>query len=356
MGTTNCEGIWLTGDHLVIRRVKVINLTSQNAEIFPIRIEGGRGLSGGNVATSEGNIIEGCEVNLPNITWVSAICLSGNATHYATGAVRNNRVVLGACRPQPLAAFNCGYDHDLVIEGNYVEGGNWGVYAEASFANLMIHHNTFRNITAGVYLYINGSTNVICAFNSFELGASRGDAYAFFFRHPYSFRNIQFIGNTIQFSGAPPSGKSFALSAASANGVSFLNNIMDRRLLLATAGSTGVKVYNNSDLVGAPMPINQDPARAIERTTVNTSGSYMVQYADRYVGIRNVGLNSVLLPSAAGWAGKEFVISREDGAASFTLFSRGGFINGTNALPVPRGSGLAASATVVSDGTNWYAR
>src|ERR1044071_2428183 len=357
-GTTNCDGVWLNGDHIVIRRIKVTNLASQNAEIFAIFILGGPGTSGGNIHRSEGNIIEECEVDLADITWVSAICLSGNSTNYASGMVRNNRVLLGPYKPGlPLAGFNCGYDHDLLVEGNYVEGGNWGMYAEASFTNLMVHHNTFKNVGQGVYLYINGSTNVTCSFNTIELAASPRDAYAFLFEPPYSFKNVTIIGNTIQFASHPALRRSYALYATTVSGVSFLNNVMDSQLLFVTEGSTGINVYNNSDLFGKALAINQDPVHRVARRTVSGSATYLVDSTDRYIGIRNIALRSVSLPPATGWPGKEFVIVREDGGNFFTVLSRGGLINGTNNLAITKGnSSLAASATVISDGTNWYAR
>jgi hypothetical protein len=355
-GTTNCEGIWLTGDHLVIRRVKVTNLTSKNEEIFPIRIEGGLGKSGGSVTNSEGDLIEDCEVNLPNITWVSGISLGGNRTIYAGGVVRNNRVILGAFKPGlPLAAFNLGNDHDLLVEGNYVEGGNWGVYAEESFINLMIHHNTFKNVGAGVYLFIRGSTNVTCSFNTFVLAAAGASACQF--QPPYPFKNIAMIGNTIEFAGVPSSRSSYGLFTKTASGVFFVNNMMDNRLLVETGGSTGVNIYNNLDLAGNPLVINQEGARSVKRRSVTVAGTYLVDYADRYIGLQNPSLISVSLPPASGWAGKEFVIAREDGAASFTLISRGGLINGTSNLTITKeGSNPAATTTVISDGVNWHAR
>jgi hypothetical protein len=360
-GTTNCEGIWLNGDHIAVRRVRVVNLTSRNAEIFAIYILGGPGLSGGSVPSSEGNLIEDCEVNLPNITWVSGICLGGNATNFAGGVLRHNRVILGAYKPGlPLAAFNLGNDHDLLVEGNYVEGGNWGIYSEASFTNLMVHHNTFKNVAYGVYLFKYGSTNVTCSFNTIHLAASPQDAYGFAFNPRYVFRNLSIIGNTIDFYGAPPARNRYGLSATTVGGVAFVNNMMDKRLSLSTKGSTSVSVYNNSDLDGNLLPINQQPAQAVARTTVTTTGAYLVQYPEHYIGIRNAGLTTVSLPAASGWSGKEFVIAREDGGASFLLVSRGGEINGGNGaagLTISKGnSSLAASTTVISDGSNWFAR
>ena len=357
-GTTNCCGVMLFGDHLVVRRVKVINLSSKNAEIFPIVLLGGPGPSGGRIPSSEGNLIEQCEVNLPNITWVSGICLSGNPTNYASGAIRNNRVILGAFKPDlPLAAFNCGYAHDLLVEGNYVEGGDWGFYAEAGFTNLMIHHNTLKNVAEAVNLFILGSTNVTCSFNTITLAASPKDTCAFAFRESYAFRNLVLLGNTIQFAGAPALRNNSALAATSASGLSFINNILDRRLLITTKGSTGVSIYNNVDLDGNPLPLNQELSYSIARTSVTSAGAYLVQSGDRYIGIKNTSLTTVFLPPASGLAGKEFVIVREDGGESFVLTSRGGLINGTNNLAILKSSSSpAANTTVISDGSNWFTR
>jgi len=357
-GTTNCDGICLTGDHMVIRRVKVVNVTGKDAEIFPIYILGGVGASGGSISKSDGNVIEDCEVNLPDITWVSAIWFVGNSTNYASGMVRNNRVILGAYKPgRELAAIHLENDHDSLVEGNYVEGGNCGFYAEASLTGLLIDHNTFKNVEFGAYFRNQGSTNITCAFNSVELAASPKDAYGFLFSPPCAFRNLTIIGNTIRFSGVPASRRTYGAHAASASGLSLVNNVMDNRLLVVTDSSTGVNIYNNSDLVGNSLAINREPPRAVARTTVTAPGAYSAKYSDRYIGIHNPGLTSIFLPPASGWAGKEFVIAREDGGASFTLLSRGGLIDGTNAVAITKvSSSPAASTTVISDGTNWYAR
>jgi hypothetical protein len=357
-GTTNCAGLFLHGDHVAVRRVKVVNLTSLKAEIFPICVIGGPGPSGGNIRGSEGNIIEGCELSLPNITWVSGISLGGTFTNYASGIIRDNRIFLGAYKPGlPLAAFNLGNDHDLLVEGNYVEGGNWGVYAEAGFTNLMIHHNTFKNVSEGVYLFLNGSTNVTCSFNTFELAPSPTTACAFHASPKYSFRNVVLIGNTIQIASTPPSGGSYAAWANGVRGLTFVNNMLDRRISVSADGATGVNIFHNVDLDGNPLPMNQEPSRAVARKTVTEPGVYLVQYADRYIGIKNAGLTQVLLPPAFGWAGKEFIIVREDGGDSFTLASRGGLINGTKGLAILKSdSSRVATTTVISDGQNWFAR
>ena len=256
-GTTNCDGLWLNGDQMVIRRVKVVNLTSSNAEIFPIFILGGPAGSGGNIHRCEGNLVEDCEVNLPDITWVSAICLGGNPTNYAGGAIRNNRVFLGSYKPGlPTAGFNCGYAHDLLLQGNYVEGANWAVYSETGYRNVMIDHNTFRNVGAGLYFYIHGSTNVTCSFNTLELASAPLGAFAFRFEPAYKFGNIVIVGNTIQFFGVPPVRTSYALYATSSTGVSFLNNVIDNRLAVMTQGSKGVNVSNNLDLGGNALTLN----------------------------------------------------------------------------------------------------
>jgi hypothetical protein len=154
-----------------------------------------------------------------------------------------------------------GNDHDLLVEGNYVEGGDWGLYSEGSFTNVRIHNNTFKNVAAGVYFFIQGSTNITCSFNTIELAATPKDAYAFLFQPPYAFRNIAIVGNTIQFSGAPAKRTAYALYTKTASGVSFLNNRMDNRLLVEVGGSMGTNIYNNLDLVGNSLQINQDRAR-----------------------------------------------------------------------------------------------
>src|SRR5690349_24167390 len=45
----------------------------------------------GKASPSEGNLIEDCEVNLPNITWVSAIWFAGDRSEEHTSELQSRR-------------------------------------------------------------------------------------------------------------------------------------------------------------------------------------------------------------------------------------------------------------------------
>src|SRR6266478_10023313 len=87
-GSPGTHGVTLFGTRHAIRRVKAVNFNcSSGGQVFPMQI------NSGTSPTSEGNIIEECEVSgFTGSGSVVAILIYGGATNYISGIIRHNRV------------------------------------------------------------------------------------------------------------------------------------------------------------------------------------------------------------------------------------------------------------------------
>ena len=357
------HGIGLAGDHHSIRRVKVKNLAHgnlANTEAWGIWIYSGR--YNNTIGTnSVGNLIEDCVVTGFAGTNCTAIAVYATPTNFISATIRNNVVKnLRARSTGTSDAINLCNGHHVLVEGNYVEDVTAGVYDDnAGNTNVLVVNNTFRNVAGGVNVQATVQRDWYVAGNQIELEYSGGYVCGIGIDGTHGSAgvgnaNLLVIGNTIKpYSQAGT--KLRAIEARGFTGLTLVNNSIDPRCDFDLAGSSSVNVYNNLDLDGKPLvSINQtQPPNSVTRTTVNGS-AYSATYADNYIGVAGGEPASIVLPAAAGHSGKEFVVANETGNdRPITITSANSKINGAALLII--NSGYAAR-TLISDGSNWFAR
>jgi hypothetical protein len=388
LGKAKLSGIYLCGTRHAIRRVKVINATSSGgAESFGIVIADTA--NGNATVNSDGNIIEECEVSqfIPGSGGCSAISFNGNGP--TSGTIRNNRVFL-TLNPQPsggLIAINGSAIHDVLVEGNYVDGANVGYYGDTDGStNVIVVHNTFRNCMGGVSLMNNVRQNITFAYNTILLSTNNPvlaigiDILGEWNGISARATNINIIGNMVGWAGQPAPGRSgWFLSLDCITGLIVANNTVDGTLMSGAAtnqiGSQIVNgiFYNNYDLMGNFLTtLNQVASpNGVTRRTVMYPGTGIytnyVSYADKYIGVKGIpsGPRSyavyIVLPSAVGYAGKDFIVADESGQL-VSVGPGGKFISIQTTSPDRINGGMSitnftpyAAMNVISDGTNWFA-
>ncbi len=360
-GNVHYGGLDLNGSRLIARRVKVVNFASYNDEAFGI----GFNANYSGPFNSDGNIIEGCEVTNYFAESASATCtaiaLDGQGG-CISGIIRDNHVFLQVTN-SPRVAFNGSDMHDVLIEGNYVDGATAGFYGDSGgYTNVIVAHNTFKNCVFGAQLSNVPRQNLTFCYNTIILPTSGG--IAFYFDPDISYTNIVIAGNDIRFQGQAAAGSLF-LDANNIKGLIVNNNTVDPVLTNIISGCTGVSIYNNDDLNGnfLVLPnLNQVmPPNGITRTVV-TNSSYNAKYTDEYIGVQTTNVmagRTVNLPSAVGCAGKEIIIDDESGkaSASFPISIVAStfppcHVNGGSSVNLTTSYG---AKTIVSDGANWFA-
>ena len=356
-GTLDTHGVQLYGVNNAIRRVKVLNATSTAPpnELFML------GIGPGNNLTGQGHgwgTIESCEVT--NFTGYS--CSAINLATGETGLVKNNRVFLqyyAQVGTGDQKALNFGDMRDLLVDGNYVNGAGRAVYSDGgSTTNVTIINNRFLNCDVSLGLYNNPHLNLIFCLNMVSSPNEPGGLVAIQLGNNSSVSNLLIAGNTFSFSSSP-GGASYFINTTdfpnTTTGLTIVNNSIDGRYLASITNSTGVNVYNNTDLIGAPSAVfNQStPPNGIVRKSL--FANYTATYGDKYLGMK-AGGKTVTLPLAAGHAGKEIIMADESGSNFIGLMQTTSpdTINGGSSV----GYGFApyASITAISDGTNWFAR
>jgi hypothetical protein len=240
-GNVTYGGLDLNGTRLTARRVKVVDLVyldkTVNSEAWGIGFNSFYTVS----FNSEGNLIEDCEVsNFVAGTGCSAIALTGGSI---SGIVRNNRVFLQATN-LPLVAFNGANLHDVLVEGNYVNGASVGFYGDTGgYTNVVVAHNTFQNCVYGVHLLNVPRQNLIFCYNTIAIPPSGGTA--FWFDSNTSFTNVIIMGNKVRFEGPSAPGSLF-LGVNHVSGLVVSDNTVDPVLTSRISDCTGVQINGNS--------------------------------------------------------------------------------------------------------------
>jgi hypothetical protein len=152
----------------------------------------------------------------------------------------------------------------------------------------------------------------------------------------------------------------YFLDAYTVGGLTVNNNTVNPSIVDQFSSCSAVNLYNNFDLNGNFLTnIDQlEPPNGITRTSVTTT-NYYAQYSDKYIGMKatNNIVKKVILPSAVGYAGKEYVVADEVGNAAtyaINIFPTSpDKINGGTSVGITTSYG---SKSVTSDGTNWFAR
>lgn len=277
-------GVMLTGNGNAVRRVKIINLAGLGGwESW------GVGISGfGN--DSKGNIIEECEVSHFAGGPCSAIEISA-----ASGIVRNNRVFLSATN-NVCQAFNGSWAHDVLYEGNYVDGAANGYYGDTGGStNLIFIGNTFLNCINGIGLNAESRRNITIAFNTIMLANQLPGAYAAFNFWNCSMTNLVIIGNNVGVSN-PGANGNCVIDANNTTGFVFANNMVDSGLAANQTNNSyyynniNVSMYNNYDLFGNYLTGLNMPM--IGNTPVTAFGLSLVGSASASPALTALGLPS----------------------------------------------------------------
>ena len=163
---------------------------------------------------SSGNLVEECEVSRFHGGYISAIDIGGSPNFWISGAVRNNRIYLGdVALTNATDAINGSWARNFVVEGNYVEGGSSGFYSDTGhFTNLVVSHNTFKNVEHGCFIRYYNRDNMTFSYNTIELTNNPTDIAGI----PSGFRfegatNVSVIGNTVMFGNGDTPGGSTAI-------------------------------------------------------------------------------------------------------------------------------------------------
>lgn len=298
-GSHNRDGIILYGKQHVVRRVKAINCAhykNDGGEAWGITINAAFA-----TGTSDGNIIEGCEVSqyaggsggFPGgDADLFAIGIGSGYNCSATGIIRDNRV-LGTLA-HPIFAFGCN-GHAFLFEGNYVENVDLVFHSEpyVGWTNVTIVNNWFRHCGTGLDLHA-GANNLIFAFNNIEVADNSflPEADAFIFNNDMGsvyYTNIFIFGNNITCASSPGSGANRLIYSPGATcGLVFANNSVDSRLTNYIVNCPNLSMYNNTDSSGNYLSNLNIPT--IGGVPVTQVGLGLIGSVSKSTALMNLGL------------------------------------------------------------------
>jgi hypothetical protein len=295
-GSQSHFGVSLQVSQNAVRRVKVIrasNYTGKSSEAWGIVI--------GNYSApdSVGNIVEECEISqyTPGSGGISAISFNG----VMSGVIRNNRIFLS---PAEGAAINGSYTHDVLIEGNYVDGADCGYYGDTGgTTNIIIAHNTFKNCADGIDLQNTTRQNMTFAFNNILLttNSSFTAQIGFCFGGSPWCTNFSIIGNTVSWNGPTNTGlNGYFLDLANVQGLVVTDNRVDSSLQNYFFGSeitNNYVFYHNYDLSGTLLQSLNQINQPI--FSILPPDAYITQYGGGTVSVGQfiTGVD----PSILGW-------------------------------------------------------
>ncbi len=352
-GNNTLYGVGLYGTKLSICRVKAINCASKsisNLESFPL------GINRGAQPVSVGNLIEDCEVSqFRGVYYCSALAFGG-----CSGTIRNNRIFLNTNDVFAQIGINGADLSDLLVEGNYLNGGSFGFYGDTgNLTNVVVSHNSFLNCLRGITPSGVGTLrkDLTLAFNNIEL-ADLGSysTYGVLLPAGVLITNVAIFGNNIKYNSSGTGAADYGIYVDGAVGVTVAHNSVDQQLMNIITNSSNATVLNNFDTSGRFLTnINQiEAANGIVRKTVTSNTT--ITYADKYLGCKNTATITLTLPSAVGHAGKDFIFVDETGTASGSKkivisAAAGQSINGTSTKSIGSPYGVIR---ITSDGTNWF--
>jgi hypothetical protein len=376
------NGVNLSGNGCAIRRVRATRVSGNNrasnpndAECFALLIATDDYIMKPGAFRDFGSVIEDCVVTNVLGTYTTAIQIAGQ------GVVRNNRVWFPIVADSPLGgsvhlfAYNVGDGHDLLLQGNFAEGGTVGFYNDwHTLTNVTVLHNTFRNGVQGVF--INSSDHIdtlriegnLIELHPWADAASPPVSVDGILVHQQrrekTIRGLHILNNIIRWSdGRTVVGASTSTRWKRALGVygvpgsiqdaRIVGNVIDRNLDYLNSLGDGTRfagprravIHDNVDLSGSPIPFlsrqevgPRDPAAAV------VSGYF------RTVVVRRPAGGSLTLPPAAGESGREFQILSHATNAVSLLPSPGDTIQPRPATVPPGGM-----TRLVSDGMGtWF--
>lgn len=288
-GNYNRFGIDLGGTHHVIRRVKAINLAENASNTNgPINSEGwGIGIDNYYLPSSEGNVIEDCEVSnykggIQGQAGLDAIFLNGNNI---SGTIRNNRIYGNGDPNNPVVGIIGGGLVNTLIEGNYFVGVAPGLYAEnPGITNLIFAHNRLVNCEQAVTLTIGNRANLTFNFNNIVLTNFDGHGWivGFLFIDSYPngnpvSTNVTFFGNTVSLAANSSYGEFLELNKITGLNVAY--NTTDSRLTSAFNNCANINIDKNYDFAGNYLStlnvptVGSTPATSLGLSLIGSAGA-----------------------------------------------------------------------------------
>jgi hypothetical protein len=328
----------------------------------------------GSGAGSVGDIVEECEIRDFQGGNTTAINMGIGSGLDVTGIVRNNRIILPKWELGAAFGINFSWVRNHLIEGNYVEGGDAGIYSDwGSATNLTIVNNFIRNSRYGIRLYAiadgnppnprEPKDNITIAHNTIEVTNAYGATGIWFNDNSAdSFRSIKIFGNSIrvQYNQTPSTVNGIILQYCT--GVLMHHNFVQLGLTFDVSTSIGYNIFDNFDMDGNLTAwVHQvAPANSIIRRTITSSTTALP--TDKYIGVQTSATVGVQLPSATGIAGKEYIIVGEHSSPNIYVSPAGGgqtinTVNGSfdNTQPVYIGTAYGVLRLISDGGSKWHA-
>ena len=355
------NGVVLWGERSVIRRVKVINTIGVHSETFPIYIQPLNSDSTSN-PNGIGSLISECEVSsvLGSAVWTSCSAIGIDA---GEGTIEKCRVILPILTPAGTTntttfAYNCANVKNLRLIGNYSQGGSEGFYADTqNCTNLLIADNIFKNCWAGIYLgYHDYADDVLIRNNIIEPNPTLTNTWVYGVAVVPNLQShcLTIRGNTVRWPDGQSGGSQVrAFDVRNYTGAIINDNVFDSSMALYSLNCTNLSVFNNHDLSGNLLTSfdQAEPPNSIQRRTLTATATLLP--TDKFIGVQTTSAITLTLPTAAGVAGKEIIISAEASSPNVTIIpSLSQTINGSSSSKVIT-TGYT-SLKLISDGSNWF--
>jgi hypothetical protein len=355
-------GLSLRGEKCSVRRVNVVNIRgtgSQNVEAFGIAIEAINSDGSPNY-NGVGNLVEDCIVSSVLGDFTTAIAIA-----YGQADILNCKVYF---TNEYGFAYNGGSFRNLRVIGNYSEGGASGFYSDYNgatnnhtFTNLLIANNIFKNCYQGITLnHEHRDIDTVSIFdNIIQLTSTEPPSVGKFgIVSWYEGRNFHIKGNVIRTTNALPTNTLIgSVLLWRTTGIIIHDNVFEatlRPVVTLDGYSFNHSIYNNYDLSGRFLTNYPQvmPPNGVTRRTITTAGTSNLSFADKYIGVQTTSAVTLNLPSAAGAAGKDFIIVGETTAPLVTVAATSSqTINGSAQQSITSSYGVLR---IISDGANWY--
>ncbi len=294
-GNITRNGVGLDGTQNSVRRVKVEHTsygTNYSSEAWGIAIDNT------GLPDSIGNLIEDCEVDPISSAdggGMSSLSFDGGGTNPVSGIIKDNKVY------GPGLSINGSWDYNMIIEGNYVDGGNAAVYGDTGgCTNMLITHNIFKNCMYGVFYGGYGDrNNITIDFNSFQITSSATPTCVFNLWPgglPNPATNIVIFGNTISIYGPSPTATIVFAGQTNVASLIFADNTIDPTIASNQATTSyyspgiNVHMYNNYDLYGNYIPWLNIPE--LGGVPVSSLGLNLISSSQPSTVLTNLGLPS----------------------------------------------------------------
>ena len=148
-------------------------------------------------------------------------------------------------------------EFNSLIEGNYVQGADVRMYNDSGIGtNVIVTHNIFNNVRAGLELYNATHQNMTFSYNTILLSTNLPFQTAFSIGDGLS-TNFNIIGNTVGWAGTP-TGAGYFLVLNDIQGLVIADNRVDASLNnnISSESAYNCIIRDNYDLLGNYLSIN----------------------------------------------------------------------------------------------------